>query len=93
MTDEGIDIRASIAVLEDVCLQEGTGITVEFDGTFYPSRIVECATPITVKNPGQAVIGIIYFARMPRIEAGAQLGLMDGPTRRVATATVLEVKR
>lgn len=93
MSDGGLNVSASIFLTEDVCLQMDTGVTVEFDGVSYPSRIIECEQAITKRHPGRAVLGIIYLTGRPSIEAGAELVLIAGTEQRLGTATVIEVKR
>ena len=90
MTEGGsFKVTASVSVHEDVRLQKGTGVTLTFDGTNYPARVIECENVLTRGCNGQAVIGIIYFTVMPTIGAGAKFALMDG-TRQVGSGIALE---
>lgn len=78
-------------MLEDVRLSKGVGVTIEHGGIFYPGRIID--SPITLRqgDSGQVTIGILYFTRAPAIVAGSEFGLFDGPHRRVAAATAIEI--
>ena len=90
MTEGGIvNVTASVSVHEDVQFQKDTGVTVRFDGTDYPARVIECGEVLTKGCNGQAVIGLMYFTVMPTIGAGAEFALMDG-ARHVGSGIALE---